>query len=230
MAPARSRGGDTAYAVVGFDLDGTLVDTAAEIAEAANRTLARLGLGARSPAEIAGLIGDGARELIGRLVAGVALGAVDAERAWRLFDADYAAIAGTTCRPYPGCLEALERLRAGGVRLACLSNKETRFARRVLAGCGLARSFDVSVFGDTLGVRKPDRRVIDHALAALGAARHTMAYVGDSRTDVATARNAGVVAWVVSYGYNVGEPIERAGPDRIFADLGEVAEVVLAAG
>ena len=103
------------------------------------------------------------------------------------------------CRAYPQARHALEHLRGAGVRLACLSNKEERYS-----GC-----------------------VPAHVIAVLGGARDCSAHVGDSRIDIEAARNAGVAAWAVSYGYNRTEPIAKAQPERLFRDLGEVAEHVL---
>ena len=221
------------YALLTIDLDGTLVDTATEIAEAANRSIEEFGLPRLSVAMITRLIGAGTRELMLKLLnrlaveRGMSLSPADREAVLHRFDVHYEATAGTACHPYPHVAEALSRLRHAGVRLACVTNKETRYSELVLAACGLSHAFDLLVGGDTLAVKKPDARVLGHAIDVLGATRETTAHVGDSRTDVEAARNAGVVAWVVPYGYNGGEPVESAGPDLVFADLGEVARHVL---
>jgi phosphoglycolate phosphatase len=221
------------YALLTIDLDGTLVDTATEIAEAANRSIEEFGLPRQSVAAITKLIGAGTRELMLRLLNGIAVGggaslsAAETEAVLRRFDVHYEATAGTACHPYPHVADALSRLRHAGVRLACVTNKEARYSELVLAACGLSHSFDLLIGGDTLAVKKPDARVLGHAIEVLAATRETTAHVGDSRTDVEAARNAGVVAWVVPYGYNGGVPIETAWPDRIFADLGEIARHVL---
>ncbi len=218
-------------AILSFDLDGTLIDTAAEIAEAANLALQDLGLAPRPLPTIEKLIGAGTRELMLRLLRSApnAGGQVDSDAALNRFAFHYTAVAGSSCKAYPGCIAALDRLSAGGVRLACLTNKEERYSRSILEAVRIARFFDVLVGGDTLRARKPDPRVVEHVLEALRAPASTMAHVGDSATDVQTARNAGIAAWVVPYGYNGGEPIECARPDRIFADLVEVADFVLGA-
>ena len=215
--------------ILGFDLDGTLVDTAAEIAEAANLALQDVGLAPRPVPAIEKLIGAGTRELMLRLLRSApgAAEKVDADPALARFAFHYTAIAGTSCQPYEGCVAALDRLRAGGVRLACLTNKEERYSRSILEAVRIDAFFDVLVGGDTLPVRKPDRRVVEHVLLCLRGSAAAMAHVGDSATDVQTARNAGIAAWVVPYGYNGGEPIESARPDRIFANLAAVADHVL---
>jgi phosphoglycolate phosphatase len=225
--------GATRYRLLSFDLDGTLVDTAGEIAEAANRTLDEFGLPRQSGGVIAGHIGLGTRELMLGLLGGLAVGhgplvaAIDRDAVLRRFSYHYAQTAGTACRPYAHAAEALQDLRDAGLRLACVTNKEERFSRTVLGACGLANAFDLLVGGDTLDVKKPDRRILRLAMQALGTSEATTVHVGDSRTDVEAARNAGVTAWAVTYGYNGGEPVAMAHPDRLFDDLGEVAALAL---
>lgn len=225
-----------AIATLCIDLDGTLVDSAGEIAEAANRALESIGLPRQPDDVIAGCIGAGGRELMLRLlrligdVAAAGSEPVSADRreaAVHAFADRYAALAGTRCEAYPGVGKALRRLQAAGLRLACVTNKDESESRKVLGHCGLLDRFDVLVGGDTLGVKKPDRRLIDHAIALLGGAQASTAHLGDSATDVATARNAEVAAWVVPYGYNGGEPIATARPDRLFADFEAVATYVI---
>ncbi|GAP36843.1 phosphoglycolate phosphatase [Piscinibacter sakaiensis] len=224
---------DLAYDIVSFDLDGTLVDTADEIAEAANRALEAHGIGRRPPQEITLLIGAGTRELMMRLLAHVMLEdttlahVVSIDGVLASFERHYAATAGTTARPYPGTLEALRRLQDAGLRLACVTNKEGRHARRVLEATGLAPWFELLVAGDTLPEKKPHPSVLQHVAKALGSACDRLAHVGDSAIDVASARNAGAAAWAVPYGYNAGRPVSEAGPQRLFDDLAAMAEHVL---
>jgi phosphoglycolate phosphatase len=223
------------YSVISFDLDGTLVDTAGEIAEAANRTLSDFGEPRQSEALISGFIGGGTRQMMLQLLAHLAQrDPTSAERlpvgpVLKRLEVYYGVTAGMQARPYPGCLNALRALRDAGVRVACLTNKEHRFAIRVLAATGLLDAFDYIVGGDSLPQRKPDARTLTHVLNVLGGHAHRAAHLGDSCTDVATARNAGVDAWAVPWGYNAGEPIAASHPDRIFASLPDVASHVLAA-
>lgn len=228
------------WSALSFDLDGTLVDTADEIAAAANRATAEFGLAALPVAEITRLVGAGGRELMRRMLARLqtqssappALPAVDTapplDRLFARFRHHYAAIAGSGVRPYPGCAETLQRLRAGGVRLACVTNKDLLEAQLTLRATRLDACFEVLVGGDTLPQKKPQREVLDHVLRRLGTERRGFAHVGDSAIDIGAARNAGVAAWAVAWGYNGGEPISAAHPDRLFDTLPEIAEHVLA--
>ena len=223
------------YTHLSFDLDGTLVDTAEEIAEAVNRTLAEFGVAARQTEEVTLLIGGGAHELMRRLVHQVQRerpkGAtpLPIDDVLARLDDHYAETAGTTGRPYADCVDSLRRLRSAGVRLVCLTNKEERFARRVLQQTKLDGYFELLIGGDTLNHKKPHRGVIDHVLQKLGGRPERFAHIGDSRTDVETARNAAVAAWAVPYGYNAGEPIAAAQPDLLFENLAAVASHVITA-
>ena len=218
--------------LITFDLDGTLVDTAAEIAEAANRALEAHGLARRPPAEIVLLIGAGAhslvRELLLRCAAEDMHGAVvPTEAVLETFEHGYADIAGTLSAPYPSCVVALTRLRAAGLNLACVTNKELRHARAVLRKTGLEDFFETIVGGDSFEHKKPHPSVLRRVAADLGIGLQRVAHVGDSAIDVAAARNAGVAAWAVPYGYNAGTPVAECNPDRMFDDLAHVADYLL---
>lgn len=220
--------------LISFDLDGTLVDTAGEIAEAVNRTLESLGLPRREPSQWVRHIGAGTRELMRRVSAQLA-----AEGGWpadapafdammAVFDRHYEATTGTDAQPYAGCHDMLDRLQAAGVQLACVTNKEAHFAHIVLDQHGLDRYFGLVIGGDTLPQKKPDAAVLVHVMRHFGVDAAATAHVGDSATDVQAARNAGVAAWAVPHGYNGGLPIETADPDRLFPDLPSIAHAVLA--
>jgi phosphoglycolate phosphatase len=131
------------------------------------------------------------------------------------------------CAPYEGAREALGRLTEAGVQLACVTNKEIRHARRVLEVTRLDHYFPLTIGGDSLPQKKPDASVLQYVAQFFASTPARLAHVGDSSTDVQAARNAGVAAWAVPYGYNGGAPIADANPERIFASLLEVAEQVI---
>lgn len=217
-----------------LDLDGTLVDTAAEIAEAANRALESHGIARRPFDDIVVLIGAGTRELMLRLLercfseTPALRQRIHTDEVLESLDGHYAATTGTSAVPYEGCVQMLDDLRSAGVRLACVTNKEIRHARRVLEVTGLAAQFDLVIGGDSLPEKKPHPSVLHHVARELGASLSRVAHLGDSATDVNAARNAGVAAWAVPYGYNAGRPITEAAPDLVFDSLPAVAAHVLA--
>ena len=119
---------------------------------------------------------------------------------------------------YPQVRETLIALRARGVKLAVVTNKEARYTATVLDAHQLMPLLDSVVSGDTLSTKKPNPAGIESCLTQFGVPRHRALFVGDSSIDVATARNAGVAVWALPYGYNMGQPIEACAPDRVIAD------------
>lgn len=207
---------------VGFDLDGTLLDTLPDLAAAGNATLASLGLPAVAVAVVRSYIGDGVAVLVRRLLAGSREG--DADPAlWRegvqRFERFYEEGVDRLTRPYPGVAEVLCRLRGRGLRLAVVTNKPGRFTHRLLGAHGLDALVDLVVAGDTLPRRKPDPMPLVHACQVLGVAPATMLYVGDSANDVASARAAGCPVVCVSYGYGADLDVRELGADAIVDDI-----------
>lgn len=232
--PRSASAGHLRFDLLCFDLDGTLVDTASEIAEAVNRGLESCGQARQPVDQIIHLVGAGLHSLVERLHARL-IGAqpslapvLTTAGLLAAIDRHYIDVSGTLGQPYPGAHAALDQLLAAGVQLACVTNKETRHARRVLAATGLAPYFSVLIGGDTLPCRKPDAAVLRHVMAHFEVPVARTAHVGDSWIDVAAARNAGVQAWAVSYGYNAGQPIQQSDPDQVFGSLPDVAAFALA--
>lgn len=210
--------------LLSFDLDGTLVDTAAEIADAVNRALADVDVAPCSPSLIASLIGNGAHALMHRLLAQIdPRQRLDRTLLLSRLDHHYAVTAGTRSEPYPGAFECLQALRDGGIRLALVTNKEFRHACTVLEAHRLSGYFELVIGGDSLAWKKPDARVLRHVMTVLRVASGRTAHVGDSVTDLEAARRAGVADWAVPWGYNGGRPVAEEEPGRLFDSLIELA-------
>ncbi|WP_101047982.1 HAD family hydrolase [Macromonas nakdongensis] len=220
------------YDLILFDLDGTLIETAPEIADAVNDTLTEIGLLPVEQDRVDRWIGHGTRELLIQALAWRWGEPAEAVRASDRFPAIEAAFGrhyqrrcGTRSHLYPQVRDTLLALRAQGVKLAVVTNKEGRYTQAVLDAHALAPLFDRIVSGDTLPVKKPNPLGIADTLLRYGVAAERALFVGDSSIDVATARNAGVTVWALPYGYNMGEPIEACGPDRVIADFSALVPV-----
>ncbi|CAG1009751.1 phosphoglycolate phosphatase [Burkholderiales bacterium] len=210
---------------VAFDLDGTLVDTVGDLAHALNRTLAEDGLAALPLATVRDLIGKGIRNLVARAYA-IARGATPAgDEVGRIVarhSAHYAATLGERSSPYPGVVEGLARLREGGLPLAVVTNKATRFVQPHLDRTAFADWFDAIVGGDDAAAKKPDAAPLALAAARLGVDVRRVLMVGDSGNDVACARAAGAPVVVVPYGYREGVSVQDLGADGIVESLDEL--------
>ena len=214
------------FDLVMFDLDGTLIETSPEICDAVNDTLRGFALQEVTQDQVDRWIGHGTRTLLiaalafarGQTVEQVKAAADLADIA-AVFDGHYQRRCGTRSHLYPHVREVLHALRGQGTRLAVVTNKEGRYTQTVLGAHQLAPLFDRVVSGDTLPTKKPDPAGIHSCLAQFEVTAARSLFVGDSSIDVATARNAGVPVWALPYGYNMGQPIEACGPDRVIPDF-----------
>ncbi len=191
-----------------FDLDGTLVDTAPDIAAALNRRLAAARLAALSVAQVTPMIGDGARVLLERGFA--AHGAAVPADALDAFVADPALEGGELSAPFPGLVDLLRDMSADGWRLAVCTNKPEKPARALLERLGLRALFHAIGGGDSFAMRKPDPAHLLLTMGAAGGGRAMM--VGDHQNDMLAARGAGIPAVFVGWGYGpaamaLGNPI-----------------------
>jgi len=200
----------TAFGHLVFDLDGTLVDTKDDIAEAANVTLRALGLPPQEPRVLWGYVGDGVRVLLER-----ALGTTHAELiepGLAIFMPWYRAHLLDRSAVYPGLREVVATLAGEGVVFSVLTNKLADMSRAIVDGLGLGTTFPRLVGGDTLSVRKPDPAGLVRLIDAARVAPSRTLMVGDSAIDVATGRNAGVATCGVLWGFS-GPAIRDCGAD-----------------
>lgn len=209
-----------------LDLDGTLLDTVPDLAAAANAMLAGQGLAALPAAQVREFIGGGIPRLVERCLqaSGHPLACERLEPALRSFATHYARLNGVASRPFPGVVEALERMRAARLRLACVTNKAGAFAVPLLEKTGLAPFFEAVVSPEQAGSRKPQPGPILHACRALRVAPAEAAMIGDSATDVAAARAAGCRVLLVPYGYSEGQDVRSLDSDGVVPTLGEAVE------
>lgn len=201
------------------DLDGTMVNTLGDFAEALNRMLSDLALPAIAPQAIENMVGKGSEHLIRSVLAHVGAADVDAAygQAWLRYEHHYLQINGQFADVYPGVREGLQALRARGLRLACLTNKPLSFAQPLLAQKGLAPLFERVFGGDSFERKKPDPLPLLKTCEALGTQPARTLMLGDSSNDAQAARAAGCPVVLVSYGYNHGRPVREVDADG-FAD------------
>ncbi|WP_255989384.1 phosphoglycolate phosphatase [Chitinolyticbacter albus] len=212
-----------------FDLDGTLVDSIADLARAANAARADLKLPALPEDVVRSYVGDGSMSLVARTVH------ADPEAVWTgseleragmaRFDEHYKAGLTLATRFYPEVQETLHALHELGFPLAIVTNKPERYTLPLLRELGVSERFEVIVGGDTLAEKKPSPLPLQHVAERLGVATGEMLMVGDSKNDILAAKAAGCPNVVVHYGY--GDGIETLGADRIirfFSELLEFAE------
>ena len=206
-----------------FDLDGTLVDTKDDLAEAVNVTLAHLGLPRQDPPRLWSYVGHGGRVLLER-----ALGPEHApriEEAVAFFMTWYRAHLLDRSTVYPGLVAVIERLAADGALLSVLTNKPADMSAAVITGLGLGALFPRIIGGDSLPTRKPDPTGLRSVMAAAGSDAATTLMIGDSAIDVATGKNAGVATCGVLWGFS-GRSVEEAGADVLIATPAELESVV----
>ena len=216
-------------AAVIFDLDGTLIDSAPDLAAAANALLAEHALPPFKPAEIAAMVGDGVAKLVERVLAARQASDVPLAAAVARFMAFYERHPATLTRIYPGVPEGLKCLSAGGLRLALCTNKAERATRLILERLDLARFFAAVVTGDSLAARKPDPAPLRLALTQLEIDPRAAVMVGDHVNDVLAADAAGVRAIFARYGYGQA-PLGTAAPAAAIDHFSDLPEALRSLG
>jgi len=206
-----------------FDLDGTLVETAPDLIDTLNAVFAREGLPPVPYDEARSLIGGGAKAMIIRGLAaeGRAVSPGQVQKLLGDFIEHYSVHIADRSHPFPGVERVLDQLSAQKHCLAVCTNKLEKLSVKLLETLGLARRFAAICGQDTFGVQKPDPTVLLKTIAAAGGNAANAIMIGDSETDIRTARAAGIPVIAVDFGYTT-RPIAEFGPDRIisrFTDL-----------
>jgi phosphoglycolate phosphatase len=217
-----------------IDLDGTLLETAPDLAWAANQVRAEFGLPALAVQRVAQFVGKGTDRLVHRALTDALHGEVEAERfaqAKASFERHYRAVNGTQSTVFDSVPDALERMRAAGLRLACVTNKPHEFTHVLLERTGLLARLDAAVAGDEVARRKPHPDLVLEACVRLGVTPAEAIMIGDSANDVEAAHAAGCTSVLVETGYNEGESVfglkDMPGVLGIFPRLLDAAEWIL---
>ncbi len=204
------------------DLDGTMVDTVGDFEVAIAAVLEGLSLPIVDRPFIERTVGKGSEHLIRSTLAHVGAEPGLYDSAWSAYQGHYRRVNGRHSAVYPGVAEGLARLRQRGWALACLTNKPTEFAEKLLKAKDLRDNFSVVFGGDAFERKKPDPLPLFKACEALATQPAHTLMIGDSSNDARAARAAGCPVWLVSYGYNHGEPVEQVDCDGIIDRLDQL--------
>lgn len=213
---------DFPFAIVGFDLDGTLLDTSGDLTAAVNHALADAGRPLLSVEQVKPMIGGGGKHMLAQGMA--ATGGCEPDELERLFKlllVYYEANIAVETRPFPGAMAVIDRLDAMGVKAAIVTNKHEAMADKVLRELGIRDRFTALIGGDTMGpgMAKPHRAPIDEMVRRGGGGR--AAFVGDSIYDILAAKNAGLPSVAVSFGFLM-QPVEELEADAVIDHFDEL--------
>jgi phosphoglycolate phosphatase len=212
------------FDIVGFDLDGTLIDTSGDLAAAVNYAIGTIGRPPFPAAAIHPFVGKGAKIMLARALD--ASGGYDAETLDSLLPIlldHYEQNLAIHSVPYPGLLDAMDALTDAGVKLAICTNKAERFTIPLMQQIGLSDRFAAIVGGDTVGVAKPDPAPIHEMIARAGGGRTI--FIGDTINDIAGARNAGLANIAVGFGFLDG-PVENLDADAVIDHFDELVPLL----
>ena len=210
-----------------FDLDGTLVDSAPDLVATLNIVFARTGLPPVAYDAARNLVGGGARAMIvrGLKAEGRTLDVAEVDRLVSDFIDHYSVHIADRSRPFPGLEATLDALAARGCRFAVCTNKLEWLAVQLLDALALSERFAAICGGDTFGLQKPDPELLRRTIARAGGDADWAVMVGDSITDIAAARGAGVPVVAVDYGYSQ-TPVTELGADRVVSALSALPNAV----
>ena len=210
---------------VTFDLDGTMLDTVADLAEACRLMLEDVGAPPRSLAEIHSFVGKGMAVLVERcLTREHPPTAEQMHAAIESFKHHYTETNGRFAQIYPGVLEGLKAWKASGVKMGVVTNKPGMFTEALLERMGMTDYFDVIVSGDTTAHKKPHLEPLLHACRLFDVRPERNLHIGDSQNDIEAARAAGCPVYCVPYGYNEGDDVREIACDAIVSSLLEAAK------
>lgn len=219
------------YKLVAFDLDGTLVDSALDLAYAGNCMLAELGLDSVTDNQVRKWVGNGAPKLVERLITQQANPSPHHpffEKAFALFLELYEKNMCHFSRLYDGVEEGLKGLNESGFMLACITNKPIRFSGPILEQLGIGHFFEKIVGGDSYSQIKPHPMPLLKTAEYFGVSPSKAIMIGDSNNDIQSARAAGFGIICVNYGYTQGHRIEDFNPDRVISSVAEIPQYLKA--
>jgi len=212
-----------------FDLDGTLIDTAPDLIDTLNVVFAREGLPPVAYETARDLIGGGARAMIMRGIEseGRVLESLKLDQMFDDFIAHYSAHVADRSRPFAGLIAALDTLASGGYRFAVCTNKLEGLSVLLLNKLKLAERFEAICGQDTFGIQKPDPEILRRTIAAAGGNPQRAVMIGDSETDILTARAACIPVVAVDFGYST-RPVSEFSPDKIISDFTQLPAAIAA--
>jgi phosphoglycolate phosphatase len=209
-----------------FDLDGTLIDSRLDLANAVNATRTHMGMEPLTNERVYSYVGNGAPVLIRRSL-GEGVSDADVERGLAFFleyyrhhDLDHTVL-------YPGVKESLERFHAAGKRMAVLTNKPVRMSRHIVDGLGVAPYFFQVYGGNSFEQKKPHPMGVEALMQEAGVGQSDAVMIGDSSVDIQTARNAGIQSCGLTYGFQP-ETLADPAPDKLFDRMDDLADWLLA--
>lgn len=211
-----------------IDLDGTLLHTAPELAESANRMLSDMGRAPVSQDLLMSYIGNGISWLVKRALTGDMHAEPDAalyEKALPIFEKHYTELLLQT-KLFDGVRDGLESMKAAGFRLGCITNKVARYTEPLLKGLGLNEYFEIVLSGDSLPEKKPHPMPLLHAANFFDVPVAQVLLIGDSLNDAIAGRAAGCPVFCVPYGYNHGEPVDGLDIDKVIKNLSEALTLI----
>lgn len=213
---------------VGFDLDGTLMNTLPGLNAAVESMLKSVGLPVPGEEVVSTWIGNGASVLVEKALnwAGATPSPVELEGFRSAFDRYYVDTVQEGSQLYPGVLETLEELKRSKLKLAVVTNKPSPFVPRLLRELHVLQYFSTVIGADDVVVRKPHPAPIYLILGKLGIKADELLFAGDSRNDIEAAKAAGCKTAGFSYGYNFGEPIAHSNPDLILDKFGDILPIL----